>query len=104
MSSERVPPEKCRDMAEVRRGVDRLDEAIVALLAERFRYMAAAARIKPERGAVRDEARKADVLAKVRRRAEGEGAPAGPVAELYERLVEDSISYELALFDARPAP
>ena len=104
MNAERVRPENCRDMGEVRDGVDRLDEAIVALLAERFRYMAAAARIETERGAVRDEARKADVLAKVRRRAESEGAPAAAMAELYERLVEESISYELALFDARQEP
>ena len=43
-------------MAEVRHGVDRLDEDIVRLLGERFRYMDAAARIKPDRAAVRDEA------------------------------------------------
>ena len=57
-------------MAEVRHGVDRLDEEIVALLGERFRYMDAAARIKPEREAVRDEGRKAQVLANVARLAE----------------------------------
>jgi chorismate mutase len=54
-------------MAEVRHGVDRLDEEIVRLIGERFRYMDAAARIKPERGAVRDEGRKAQVLANVAR-------------------------------------
>ena len=46
-------------MTQVRAGVDRLDREIVALLAERFRYMEAAARIKPDRNEVRDEARKA---------------------------------------------
>jgi len=97
---ERVKPADCRTMAEVRRGVDALDEALVALIAERFRYMAAAARIKPEREAVRDEARKADVLAKVARRAEAEGVPAAVAADLWERLVEASIAYELERFDA----
>jgi isochorismate pyruvate lyase len=87
-------------MAEVRQGVDRLDEAIVALLAERFRYMEAAARIKPERDAVRDEWRKADVLAKVRAAAEREGAPAARLAALYEALIESSIAYEFERFDA----
>ena len=38
---------------------------VVALLARRFDFMDAAARIKPERAAVRDEWRKADVKAKV---------------------------------------
>jgi isochorismate pyruvate lyase len=89
-------------MEEVRRGVDCLDEQIVALLGERFRYMEAAARIKPEREAVRDEARKAEVIANARRLAEGQGSPAEAVAQLYERLVEASIAYEFERFDAIP--
>jgi isochorismate pyruvate lyase len=98
----RVKPSDCIDMAEVRHGVDRLDEEIVALLAERFRYMEAAARIKPERSQVRDEARKAEVIANARRAALASGAPADRVASLYEALVESSIAYELERFDERP--
>lgn len=97
---ERVKPADCRTMEEVRRGVDALDTEIVALLAERFRYMDAAARIKPDREAVRDERRKADVLAKVATHAEAEGVPDETVAALYERLIEDSIAYEFDRFDA----
>jgi isochorismate pyruvate lyase len=95
-----MKPADCRGMAEVRHGVDRLDEAIVALLAERFRYMDAAARIKSERGHVRDEARKAQVLDNVTHRAEAEGAPVTSVADVYERLIEASIAYEFVRFDA----
>src|SRR5438067_12294763 len=100
MDDERVKPADCRTMAEVRHGVDRLDEAIVALLAERFRYMDAAARIKPGRGHVRDEARKAEVIGNAVRVAHAEGAPAPAVAEVYETLVEASIAYEFDRFDA----
>ena len=53
----RPAPERCATMAEVRQGVDALDRALVTLLAERQRYMDAAARIKQDRGAVRDTAR-----------------------------------------------
>jgi isochorismate pyruvate lyase len=87
-------------MAEVRHGVDRLDEEILALIGERFRYMDAAARIKPDREAVRDEGRKAQVLANVARLAGEHDVPAEAVAELYERLVEASIAYEFGRFDA----
>jgi isochorismate pyruvate lyase len=100
MSTERTAPQACATMAEVRHGVDRLDEEIVALIGERFRYMDAAARIKPVREAVRDEGRKAQVLANVARLAEERGVPAQVAAELYERLVESSIAYELDRFDA----
>src|SRR3546814_20774833 len=81
-------------MAEVRRGVDRLDEGIAALLAERFRYMEAAARIKPDREAVRDEWRKADDIAKVSSAAAREGGPAARIALLYDALIEHSRSEE----------
>jgi isochorismate pyruvate lyase len=86
-------------MAEVRHGVDRLDEMLVRLIGERFRYMEAAARIKPDRGQVRDEGRKAQVLANVARLAEEHGVPCAVAAELYERLIEASIAYELGRFD-----
>ena len=90
-------------MAEVRRGVDRLDEEIVRLIAQRFRYMDAAARIKPARAAVRDEARKAEVLRNVAAHARRERAPEVAVTELYERLIEASIAYEFDRFDALQA-
>jgi isochorismate pyruvate lyase len=100
MSEERVAPLACRSMAEVRQGVDCLDGQIVALIGERFRYMDAAARIKPDREAVRDEARKADVLAKVRAHAARHNVPDAAIAELYEGLIEASIAYEFERFDA----
>lgn len=99
MNPNRTAPEACRTMAEVRHGVDRLDEEIVRLLGQRFRYMDAAARIKPVREAVRDEGRKAQVLANVERLAGEHGVPSAAAAELYERLVEGSIAYELERFD-----
>ena len=99
MTGQRVKPADCANMAEVRYGIDRLDEEIVALLAERFRYMDAAARIKPERSAVRDEGRKAQVIDNVRRLARAEGSPVAALAAVYDRLVEESIAYEFEKFD-----
>jgi isochorismate pyruvate lyase len=93
-------PEDCLTMPEVRAGVDALDRRIVALLAERFRYMDAAARIKRERGQVRDEPRKAEVIANARAAAKAGQAPATEIAAVYEMLVETSIAYELARFDS----
>ena len=90
-------------MTDVRAGVDDLDAAIVHLLARRFAYMRAAARIKPARTDVRDEPRKAEVIANARRMAVELGLPADVVADIWERLVEGSIAYELAAWDARRA-
>ena len=90
-------------MAEVRAGVDAVDREIAALLGQRFGYMTAAARIKTDRGAVRDEVRKAAVIAQAEAQAVAAGVPAGLAATLWETLVEASIAYELALWDGARA-
>jgi isochorismate pyruvate lyase len=94
-----MEPEECMTMSEVRAGVDEVDRQIVALLKRRFGYMDAAARIKPDRKAVRDEWRKADVLAKVDAAAAELSVDRRLLAQLYEQLIEASIAYEFAEFD-----
>ena len=92
-------PADCSTMTEVRAGVDDVDRQLVALLKRRFGYMDAAARLKPDRSAVRDEWRKADVLAKVDAEAASLGVDPELMARLYEDLIETSIAYELKIFD-----
>lgn len=89
----------CETMAEVRTEIDRLDRAIVALLAERVDYIEQAARIKPRRDQVRDEDRIEDVLTKVRASAEKEGAPTELCETLYRTMVEWCIAHEFKVFD-----
>ncbi len=92
-------PADCTAMTQVRAGVDAVDRLLVALLARRFRYMDAAARIKPTREAVRDEWRKADVKAKVDAAAADAGVDRHLVSRLYEDLIETSIAHEMARWD-----
>lgn len=99
MNDKPLTPENCTTMAEVRAGVDALDRELVALLATRFGYMRAAARIKQSREAVRDEERKASVIAAAVAAAEAEGIPGDVVGDIWERLVEGSIAYEFGEWD-----
>lgn len=92
-------PENCQTMSDVRTGVDALDRELVALLARRFGYMRAAARIKQDREQVRDELRKAEVIAAAREAAVELGVPEGLIANFWEELVETSIAYELREWD-----
>ena len=92
-------PEDCTDMREVRAGVDATDRALMELLDRRYGYMRAAARIKQDRSAVRDEARKSAVIANARIDAEARGLPAAELAEIWDRLVESSIAYEAVEWD-----
>lgn len=93
-------PEDCTTMIEVRAGVDRTDREIMELLDRRFGYMRAAARIKHDRVAVRDEDRKTAVIAAARADAEARGLPGPAIADIWERLVEASIAYEFDEWDA----
>lgn len=99
MTNERIAPQDCSNMAEVRAGVDSVDRALARLIAERFRYMDAAARIKTSRSTVRDETRKAAVIAKARANAADAGYDPKIAATLWETLVEASIAYEFGVFD-----
>jgi isochorismate pyruvate lyase len=98
-----LDPSECTTMTEVRAGVDDVDRRIVELLKRRFGYMDAAARIKPDREAVRDEWRKADVLAKVDAAAVQLGVDPSLMARLYEDLIETSIAHEFDEYDRRRA-
>ena len=92
-------PEACQTMQDVRAGVDALDRELVALIAERARYMEAAARIKPSREVVRDEWRINDVIAKVTAEAEKRGLAVEIAEPVWRELVERSIAYEFSVWD-----
>lgn len=92
-------PQQCETMIDVRAGVDQVDRELVALLVRRFGYMDAAARIKPDRGTVRDEARKAQVLDNVAREAAAAGLAPDRLRAVWNELVEHSIAHEAAEWD-----
>ena len=92
-------PDQCETMTDVRAGVDQVDRELVALLVRRFAYMDAAARIKSDRGTVRDEARKAEVLDNVARAAAAAGLDSERVRAVWDELVEQSIAYEAIQWD-----
>ena len=95
----RVDPAACKSMAEVRQGVDALDRALVALLAERQRYMDAAARIKPDRDAVHDGARIEDVVSKVLTSAEAHHLSPDIAEPVWRLLIDRCIAHEFSTYD-----
>ena len=92
-------PEDCTTMGEVRAGVDDVDAQVIALIARRFGYMDAAARIKPDRSAVRDETRKAQVLEHIGDKAVAAGIDRAALIRMWDDLIEASIAHELRMFD-----
>jgi isochorismate pyruvate lyase len=90
---------ECQDMHDVRYEIDRLDRLLVSLIKERQDYMDAAARIKPTREAVHDEARIEDVVQKVLHSAKNAGLSARIAEPVWRTMIEQCIAYEFSRWD-----
>ncbi len=80
-------PEQCESLDQVREQIDRIDEQIVRLLAERGGYVLAAARFKKSPDEVRAPQRVEQVVARVRALAETHGALPDVVERTYRELI-----------------
>lgn len=89
-----VAADACATMAEVRAEIDRIDRALVRLVAERQGYIEAAARIKTDAREVRVEWRIEDVVAKVLATAKREGLAAEIAEPVWRELIERCIEHE----------
>ena len=98
-TDERPLPADCETMLDVRKGVDALDRALVLMLAERQRYMDAAARIKIDRHAVLDTARIEDVVSKVKAAARDAGLSEEIAEPVWRLLIDRCIAYEFGVWD-----
>src|SRR5262245_27156847 len=88
-------PADCRDMTDVRAEIDRIDAALVDLVAERFGYVERAWQLKLE---ARQEAnvpwRNQQVVDKVRARAAEKGVPPDLIEALWRQMIGWFIQYE----------
>lgn len=88
-------PQDCETMAHVRAEIDRLDQLLVSLFAERAAYIDRAAAIKgPLAMPARIDWRVEDVVAKVRLSAAGRALDPDLAEALWRQLIEWSIARE----------
>jgi isochorismate pyruvate lyase len=90
-------------MASLRVQIDRLDRALVAMLAERQGYIERAAHIKTDRAVVHDDARIEDVVTKVLAEARQAGLSTAIAEPVWRTLVTRCIAHEFETFDAKNA-
>lgn len=86
----------CTTLEEVRNNIDRLDQQIVTLLAERGRYVSQAARFKKDTDSVKAPQRVEQVIAKVRGLSEAVGANPEVTEQVYRAMIAAFIQQELA--------
>ena len=91
-------------MDEVRIEIDRIDRALVRLIAERQGYIEAAARIKERENEVRLEWRIEDVVEKVLAAAEREGLSKRIAEPVWRELIERCIEHEHECWRGMRAP
>ena len=89
----------CDSLADVRANIDRLDRAIVALLAERAGYVTQAAGFKQTRGAVVDVPRIEEIVTKVRALAAQHATDPDLVERIYRAMIDAFIAYESGVWD-----
>lgn len=87
-------PENCETMSDVRAEIDRVDQALVELLAERWRYVDRAWVFKrsPEEASV--PWRNREVIDKVKSHAQGAGMPPEMAEALWRMIIGWGIQYE----------
>ena len=86
---------ECSTMAELRAEIDRIDAALVDLIAERITYIDRAAELKPGLGLpARIDDRVEEVVAKVRASAVARGVDPDLAEALWRRLIDWSIARE----------
>lgn len=89
-----APAEACADMAAVRDQIDRVDAALVDLLAERWTYVDRAWRLKGRPGDAQVRWRNEQVIEKVRAKAEATGVPPELAEALWRLVIGWGIQYQ----------
>ena len=93
----------CTTLTQVRDNIDRIDHAIVALMAERGKYVAEAGRFKPDPAAVSAPARVDAIIVKVRADAEAQGLDPTVAERTYRAMIAAFEDYERAEWTRRQA-
>lgn len=82
-------------LSEVRNAIDELDRQIIALIAERQRWVVEAGKLKKDEEAVRAPGRVEQVIGKIRGLAAEAGASPDVVEKTYRALIAGFIELEL---------
>jgi isochorismate pyruvate lyase len=86
----------CASLAEVRTHIDEIDGQLIALLAEREKYVAEAGRFKKDPVAVSDPARVEAIIARLRERAKAQGLAPEVAEKTWRAMIAAFEDYERA--------
>jgi isochorismate pyruvate lyase len=94
-------PADCASKDDVRTELDRIDQALLALFAERHRYVTRMAEIKTDPHEAYDPVRINAILQKQRKRAEELGLDEDQAELIWKTLIDWNVNYEKGIIVAR---
>ncbi len=86
----------CKSLEEVRSNIDRIDNDIIKLIAERTVYVKQAAKFKKSTNSVKASNRVEAVIERIRGKAEEYGADADIVEAIYREMIARFIDMEMS--------
>jgi len=89
---------ECKSLDEVRNNIDRIDNEIIKLIAERGCFVKQAAKFKKDKDDVKAPQRVETVIEKTRQLAEQYGANPDMVEKLYRNMISGFINLEMNEF------
>ncbi len=92
---------QCKNLEEVRENIDRIDDEIIQLIAERGIYVIQASNFKKDEEGVKDTARVEKVIQKVRAKAQEYGANQDMVEALYREMISRFVNMEMKEFQEK---
>ena len=92
---------QCKNLEEVRENIDRIDDEIIQLIAERGTYVIQASNFKKDEEGVKDTARVEKVIQKVRAKAQEYGANQEMVEALYREMISRFVNMEMKEFQEK---
>jgi len=90
-------PDDCLTLEDIRKEIDKIDEHIINLFAERHKYVEAIVRFKNDKDAIIAQERKDQVILQRKKWAELKGLNAETFEKIYTLLVNSNITHEMEL-------
>lgn len=90
---------KCNSLEEVRENIDKIDDSIIRLIAERGNYVVQASAFKKNEEGVKAQNRVDSVIDKARNKAKEYGANPDMVEALYREMISRFVNMELDEFN-----
>jgi isochorismate pyruvate lyase len=89
---------KCNSLQEVREEIDKIDEAIVELIAKRNDYIKQAATFKNSVEEVKSDDRIDFIMQRVRKKAIELGVNPNMIEDLFKRMIDEMVETEISEF------